>query len=210
MAIPQGRLSTVPVVGSVGDPDNRSFYALESYERGPIAIEDTTEGLRYQNWTLTWDSGTTLFTVTPETTGAPVPLFTVADIEYFTFTFDQSGRISFTWSTSASSFLYWYDTALGQTVTTDLGADVITPALLLDDKRETQNQANDMLLWYTKEELGGGSYELLQLLQRERFLTEHSEATGLAQQYIYNIGMGNNLRVHITLSDTAPYSVPVT
>ena len=205
MASPQGGLSTIPQAGIIGDPDNRPFYALESYERGPIAIEDVSEGLQYQNWTLTWDSGTNVLTATPETTGPPVSLITEADLIYMTFTFDQNARISFTWTTSVSSFLYWYDTQLGQTVTTDLGADVITPTILLDDKRETMNSTNDMLLWYTKEEVGGGTYELFQLLQRERFLIESSEATGLFHPYLTNIGMANNLRVHIVLSDTPPW-----
>jgi predicted Rdx family selenoprotein len=203
MAIPEGRLSTTVVEGAFQPPENRVFYALISYERGPVAIEDTSLGLLYQDWTLTWNPSTGQLTATPETTGIPELSIIVADLVSISFTFDQNARISFAYTTTVSSYLYWYDSALAQTVTTDLGADAITPALLLDDKRDMESAANDMLLWYTKAE-GGGTYELFMLRQRDRFLTEYSMATGLTKQYIHNIGMSSELRLQIMLKDKAP------
>ena len=207
MAIPQGRMSTEVVEGAYAPPENRVFYALINYEKGPIAIEDVSAGLLYQNWTLTWNPANNELTAFPETTELPVVIVTVADLVSVSFTFDQNARISFAYTTEVSSYLYWYDTALGQTVTTDLGADAITPALFLDDKRKTQNQANDMLLWYTK--ANGGTFDLYMLLQRERFLIEHLMASGLESQYIHNIGMHEALRVQITLKSTRP-NIPYT
>lgn len=197
MAIPEGRMSTVPVPGSYGPPEDRKFYALTNYEQGPIAIEDTSEGLQYQNWTLTWNPANNELTAYPETTQVPVVIVTVADLITVSFTFDQAGRISFAYTTLVSSYLYWYDTALGYTVTTDLGATAITPALLLDDKRKTQFVQNDMLLWYTK--LNGATYDLYMLRQRDRFLTEYLMDSGLPYAYIHNIGMHNALRLQLTL-----------
>ena len=202
MAIPQGRLSTEVVEGNILPPDNRRFYAAISYEKGPIEIEDTAEGLIYQNWTVHWDYLTNDFIATPETIGNPRSILNVADIKYLTFAFDQNARISLTYSTSISSFLFWYDTALGQTTTTDLGSDVITPALFLDDKRATQNTVNDMLLWYTK--ANGDTFDLFMRIQRERFLNEYLMASGIEMQYIHNIGMNSALRVQIVLKDSLP------
>jgi hypothetical protein len=202
MAIPQGRMSTTPVPGTYGPPENRVFYALTSYEQGPIALEDTSEGLQYQNWTVTWDVATGELTALPETTQLPVVIATIADLISVSFTFDQSGRISFAYTTPVSSYLYWYDTQAGQTVTTDLGADAITPAISLDDKRYTQSAANDMLLWYTK--ANGETFDLYKLRQRDRFETEYLMETDLPYQYIHNNGMNDGLRVQLTLKSKGP------
>ena len=191
--IPQGRLSTVPVLGVLLPPEHFPFTSLTNYERGPIAIEDTSQGLLYQNWKLTYSAGNLI--ATPDI-GAPVIVLAVAGLIHVTFTFDQNARISIAYSTAVSSYLYWYDSALGMTTTKDLGAAVITPSIYLDDKRAAESAANDMLLWYTKAE-GGGTYELFMLRQRDRFLTEYSMATGLSNRRIKNVGMSDVLRVQI-------------
>ena len=123
---------------------------------------------------------------------------TVLDIKSITFTFDQSGRISFSYATSVSSFLYWFDSSLGMTVTTDLGADALGPTLLLDDKRTMQSTVSDMLLWYTKAD-GGGTFTLYMLRQRDRFLNEIQMDTLLPNAYLRNIGMTDELRLQMTL-----------
>jgi hypothetical protein len=199
MAIPQGRFSTTVVEGDYLPPEGIATHPITNYERGPIAIEDTSEGLLYQNWMLTWDSGTGDVTITPETTGSPVVVLNIPLIIFISFTFDQSGRASFAYMTDTSSYLYWYDTALGQTVTTDLGSDVYTPVLYLDDKRSTQNGVNDMMLYYTKEE-GGGTWAVYSRLQRDRFLTEYEMETGQEAGYIAALGMTGELRVQLVLS----------
>ena len=208
MAIPEGRMSTEVVEGTFGIPENRVFYALTSYEMGPIAIEDTTEGLLYQVWVLTYDPATGVITATPETTGPAVEIATISGLISLSFTFDQNGRITYVYTTAVSAYMYWYDTALGHTTTTDLGSDCITPAILLDDKRNTQSNANDMLLWYTKDD-GGGTYDLYMLRQRDRFLTEYLMESGLPYPYIHNIGMNNGLRLQLALKSTVP-NVPYT
>ena len=86
------------------------------------------------------------------------------------------------------------------TVTTDLGSDVITPSIALDDKRVSQNSANDMLLWYSKPD-GGGAYNLYMLRQRDRFLTEYLMESGISTPYITKLGMNDGLRVQFTVSD---------
>jgi len=206
MAIPQGRLSTIPVQGLILEPEDRPYYGMISYERGPIGIEDMSQGLLYQNWTMTWDPNTFNLILTPETTGNPSIALNVPDITYFTFTFDQSGRVSIAYTTTTSSYLYWYDTALGYTTITDLGTDVSSPTINLDDKRGTQDTVNDMMLWYLKGT--PGNYFLYSLLQRERFLIEHLQGTGFTEGNILTVGMGDNLRVHLRLSGDNPLPIP--
>lgn len=196
--IPQGRLSTTLVEGAYLPAEHIPFQALTSYEMGPLAIEDTSEGLIYQAWKVTYNRTTGDVTLIPTITGVPVVVLTVLDIKYITFTFDQNARVTITYTTSTSSYMYWYDTDIASTVTTDLGTDVITPSISLDDKRVTQSAVNDMLLWYTKEEIGG-TYELFMLRQRDRFLTEYSMATGVPYSRLANIGMTDELRVQLTV-----------
>jgi hypothetical protein len=203
MAIPQGRMSSTVVPGNYLVPADRAFYALSSYEMGPIAIENISAGLLNQVWTVDWNPNTHVLTATPEDSGLPITTLTIMDLVSLTFTFDQSGRISFTWTTTVSSFMYWYDTAIPGTVTTDLGAGVITPALTLDDKRRMQSGASDMLLWYTRED-GGGTYDLYMALQRERFLTDYLMMSGLEYGFIHNIGMTDQLRLQLTVKNSPP------
>lgn len=206
MAIPSdddiGRLSTTTVVGSLLPPEDNNFNQWKPYELGPVALEDISQGLDYQSWYLTYDFGTGEITANAMTSGYSGVVITVPNLVHMTFAFDQSGRISIAYSTTTSSYLYWYDSGVGDTVTTDLGSNVIAPHLTLDDKRETQSSKSDMLLWYTKENTG--LYDLYMLIQRERFQTEHLMKAGIASRYIKYVGMTNELRLQIQLNSNIP------
>ena len=202
MAIPQGRMSTVPVIGEYIPPEGIPPHPLTTFEPGPIDVEDTTEGLRYQDWQLVWEPDTHDFVLTARTTLQSYIIANSVDVTYASFTFDKAGRVTFTWTNFVSSYLYWYDTFLGQTVTEDIGTDVITPTVYLDDKRDTQNGVNDMLLWYTKAD-GAGKYTLYNKIQRERFLIENTMMTDLESYYITALGMTYELRIQISLRGDA-------
>lgn len=198
MAIPEGRMSTIPVIGDYRPPEGVNLHPITTYEFGPIDIEDTTEGLLYQTWRLTWDISTGDFILRGETTLNEYTIGNSPDVNHASFTFDQSGRVTFAWTNATSSYLYWYDTQVAQQVTTDLGLEVLTPTIYLDDKRLTQNAASDMILWYTKY-TGGEKYALYMKLQRERFLIETEMMTDLESYYIIACGMTNELRVQLRM-----------
>lgn len=206
MAIPQGRMSTVVVEGVYLPPKDRISYPLAPYEIGPYALGDTTRGLIYQVWSLVYDTGNGEMTLIPEVTGIPEVVLTVLDVIHVSFTFDQAGRITIAYTTTNSSYLYWYDTDLGTTTTTDLGVGVVTPTVALDDKRITQNDVSDILLWFTRVIPGG--YSLFNSLQRERYLIEYLMATGLSAGNIRKAGMSSETRVQLTLS-TSIQGLPV-
>lgn len=201
MAIPQGRLSTTPVEDIFLPPEARAFKRLVSHEQGPVAIEDTSMGLLYQPWTLSYDKISGEITMLPNTTGIPVVLITIVfGITDITFTFDQNARLTIAWKLdTGNTYLFWYDSFLGQTVTEDLGTDIISSAIQLDDKRATQSSFSDMILWYTKDD-GFGTYTLYNKLQRDRYTIEYEMATLLPVQYIHNTGMHYGLRVQLILS----------
>jgi hypothetical protein len=200
MAIPQGRMSTTPVEDIFLPPEARPFKRLISHEIGPVAIEDTSLGLLYQPWTLTYNKIDGTITMLPNTTAIPVVLPTIVfGITDINFTFDQNGRITIAWKVAGNSFLFWFDSSLGYTVTEDLGPDLVSVAIQLDDKRATQSSTNDMILWYTKED-GAGTYTLYNKLQRERYLDEHIMSTLVPHPYLWNIGMHYGLRIQLVVS----------
>jgi hypothetical protein len=206
MAIPEGRLATDwdSTAGGYAVPEDRRFYAFVNYERGPIDIEDPGQGINYQNWTFSWDSGTGDVTATPETTGSPQVVHNIPACSLISCTFDQNGRVSIAYI-NGNAYLWWYDSVPATKVTTDLGSDIRGITLYMDDKRTTQLNKDDMLLWYTKPD-GGSTFDLFMRVQRERFQTEHAMASGLEYSNILNSGMNSNLRGQLSLSAVPPYT----
>jgi len=199
MAVTQNRLSTTLVPDDFIVPDERNRYLDFDYEMGPIALNDTSAGLKYQVWSLTWNGGTNNFTATPETVGSPVNVLNVANVTQCTLAFDQNGHVNIAYTAAGVAKLYWYDTLVAAWVTTTL-TNAITPTVCLDDKRSTQLSANDILLFYTKLQVDG-SYNLYHKVQRERFLNEYLYKTGV-KPYIYKCGMHQGLRVQLGMSQT--------
>lgn len=189
--IPQDRFSTTFVDGVYIPPEDR-FRAtlLVDYEGGPIAITDTSEGINFQPWTLSYDIGGQI-TLTPETVGAPVVVLTVPGCSQVSFCFDQNGRPSVTYIIGADAYLYWYDSYLAS-FTTDVFPNIHSAMLSMDDKREMQNGVNDMLWWYTKL-TGAAEYTLYHRRQRDRFQNEIIMKVGCLP-YVSRAGMHRGLR----------------
>jgi len=209
--IPQGRLSTEEVLGEYLPPEGPKQRGVIDFEIGPIAQTDTSEGLLYQTWYMIWSFSTGVCTAYPETTGNPIEVLTIVDkVIYLSFTFDQTGRINIAYSTEDSSFLYWYDTAAAAFVTTDLGPEVLTPNIYLDDKRASQSSSSDMLLLYTTSSLSylGEAYALWMRRQRDRFDFDNPYGillrNNVPKYYISSVGMTDELRIQIGTLLTDP------
>ena len=206
MAIPDDRLSTTPIPADYIDPDGRDRSFREDYEDGPIALQDTSEGLKYQPWKLTSSGGN--FTLTPELVGSPTVILTGQDVVQCSFSFDQNARPAIVWIDSSSmAKLYWYDSVLGDFTITDFG--IMRSAMLsLDDKRYRQSGASDILFWYTLLQ-GDGTYNLYHRKQRNRYDTEILMAEGTLP-LVYKTGMHEGLRGQITLAGGFTVPVPPT
>jgi hypothetical protein len=203
MAIIENRMSTVPVQDVYIPPDDIVHGLLEDFEAGPVAVGDPTAGQAFQTWILTWDNGTGDFTITPQTVGPPVVGVTnSADVVQLGLAFDQNGQPTICYNTSTNGFLYWFDSAEPGFVTTDLGTDIESLALTLDDKRDRQTQANDVILWYTK--AGLLDFDLFNRVQRERYTVETLMATGVLKT-ITQVGMHVAWRLQVS---TFGLSVP--
>ena len=198
MSIPGHRLSTTVQEGAWLDPDNLSReVAYWDYERGPIALNDPSAGLDYQNWTMKWNPVDGWFTVTPETVGTPTQLINVAAVAQASFCFDQNGHASITYVANGQAYLYWFDTDVSNWVTTPLDASVVSTMLSLDDKRTTQTQSSDMILWYTRE-MTPGLYDLFTREQRDRFEVEYPMTTDIPP-FVVKAGMNDVLRGQVSL-----------
>jgi len=198
--IPQGRLSTQVVISDWLPPDQLNRALDEDYEIGPVALNDTSLGLKHQQWHLTWDFATGNFIATPEDVGSPVIVLNAANVTQCSLAFDQNAHINLAYTANGQAKLYWYDSVAANWTTDNLPAGVTTPTLCLDDKRVTQTQSSDILLWYTKQEFDE-TWSLYQRIQRERYLVEHKELNGTAQPYLYKLGMNAGLRLQLGMSE---------
>lgn len=197
MAIPQNRLSTVLLERVWIPPDDRERATfLVDYEFGPIALNDTSQGLFYQPWTLAYNEATDNFVVTPETVGSPVIVLNRPNVTQCTLAFDQNGHVVMGFTEAGVPKLYWYDTLAANHVTTTFDADAIFPTVCLDDKRQTQANSSDVLMFYTR--LVGLEYNLYYRQQRERYETARLLKTN-TYPYLYKAGMNYGNRVQLAL-----------
>lgn len=203
MVSAEDRMSTQVVQGNWLSPDdrNRPSY-ITDYEAGPIALNDPSSGLKYQPWVLTWDFATGDFTATPEDTGAPSVVHNASAVSQCSVAFDQNGHINISYTASGRGYIWWYDSLAAGHVTTQLPIEVITPTITLDDKRSTQTQASDIILWWTEDQ-GDGTYKLYRALQRDRFdpLVPKEQAASVPP-YLYKCGMNNGFRLQLGASNT--------
>lgn len=202
MAILEDRLSITVVDAPYIPPEEtyRSQGFLRDIEAGPIAILDTSGGMNYQSWILTYVDP--VITLTPQTAGVPV----VADISpanatQLSFCFDQNARATIAYRVGTDVYLYWYDSDGAAFVTTQY-PNYISMMLSLDDKREMEVSVNDILFWYTRE-MSPGVYNLYHRKQRDRFEVEHLMEAGTFP-YFNAVGMHTGLRGKIALTVVNP------
>lgn len=197
MSIIEDRLSTTSVPAEYLIPDNTpKIDWLIDYERGPLAINNTSEGNLYQNWRLDYEALTGNFVLTPETVGTPVVVLTVMGVKQCTFTFDQNARPTLTYMIGTQGYHYWYDSLEESFVTTILEPSVNTPCVTLDDKRAIHVDRSDVLLLYTKN-MGDGTYNFFYKQQRDRFTIERLLATNVPG-FLKKFGMHQGLRVQFS------------
>lgn len=205
MAIPDGKMSAVPIEAPYLVPDERDRISLlEDYELGPIALSDVSQTLRYQNWGMVYNASN--FTLTPETTGSPSVVHTSVDTEQISFCFDQNGNIAIVYiDNTTDGHLYWFDPTPSNYVVLDLPDPIVGAMLSLDDKRDLQSAASDALLWYTRKI--GEQHNLYQRIQRERFTIEHLMVENV-YPFIYKAGMHEELRGQLIIGGPQGTELP--
>lgn len=190
--LPDSRFSTVSVVANsiLGGRSLESTPNID-HEDGPIALSDPSEGLFYQIWTgQIYGGGVFLFSDLVERQD----ILSALNITEMSFTFDQNGRPTVAYVQYGIAKIWWYDSTIESYATTEIGSGVLSPKVILDDKRQTQTNSSDIILGYIKNE------NLYYRQQRDRFGTEYLLATDVVGR-LQKIGMGNNLRLQFVVSN---------
>ena len=162
-------------------PDDAPTDNLTSYEDGGIGIQDPSQGLQVQTWTLTSDSQGVYLSApnTPKTR-----LFTLGDIgaargkipgtpiTEVSLAFDQNMRPFVAFVADALAGFWWFNSQTNTMTFTDLATDVagnkaLTPRCCLDDKRPRESGNSDIILAYVRANV------LYFRMQRDRYGVEY-------------------------------------
>lgn len=165
--LPSNVPSTTPVSAPLYGGRNEYIHFPWDIEEGGIAFNDTSEGLRFQNW-HTYIEGDLV--ITKPDNADPITLFTAPGTTEVSLTFNQNMSPVVAYVQNGVAKLYWFDALESGFVHTVLGAECLTPRVTLDNKdalSSTQNASNDVLVFYVKHNV------LCQRIQRERYQTEH-------------------------------------
>lgn len=189
MSLPDNTLSSQSIVANFtyGFDRIESIFDTIDYEMGGLGINDPTNGLDYQLYTAQLYKGQVLV-------HAPyVDQFVMMedhDITGISLSFDQNMRPALLYVKITQAYLWWYDTAAAEQVTTTLDADVITPKIIMDDRRASQSNISDIILAYVR------SGNLYYRQQRDRFNTEYLLYSGIQPGVgIKRFGTNSKLRL---------------
>lgn len=189
--LPENRRSTLPIPGRFSAPDNQVTSRLVDYELAGVAVNNASQGLKVQRWTLSYRNNTDIV-LTPDS-GTESVLFSTSGIEELTLAFDQNMRPHVAFHKEGAITLWWYDSMASGHVFTNFGAGR-SPRLTLDDKRPTQLGNSDIIFAYIKGD------ELCYRQQRDRFQVERVLRDGIVPQTrLKNIGMSRNWRLQFEL-----------
>jgi hypothetical protein len=185
-------------------PDNIvSTSELEDWEYGGIALQDPTQGLRYQVWKGWWDSDDETAYLQPDDgVTDPIAIHTESNVEEFTFTFDHNMRWTSACRLDDDTVKFrWYDTLI-EDYTTTTYSDYTSVRLAHDDKRSAQVNvgASDVILTYIR------AGRVRWRIQRDRYLTEytHNDLTVPAVYRITHFGMNTTSRLQWRLGFRRP------
>ncbi|USD19956.1 hypothetical protein MJO52_12795 [Microbulbifer variabilis] len=161
------------------------------YERGGIAIQDTSRGLDYQTWRVRiLNDGKAIVLDAQQVAASTV--ISGTNITEVSLAFDQNMRPVIAYVESGTAKLYWYDSSQAQQVTTSWPG-IITPRVSLDEKRPLQQQASDVIFAYLK---NGNLYHRR---QRDRYGSEYLLASNVNSPGLVKIGMSRNFRLQFLL-----------
>lgn len=194
--LPENILSTTPAPGAfIGSGAEPMLSRTFDFEDGPIAVQDPTQGLRYQQWRAYIKDGKVFLEADNQ---APTVLLTGGGITDISIAFDQNANLHYCWVDDGTARLRWYNTATSEMDTMVLPSGIRTPKLSLDDKRPSQSGFSDILLAYIKSDNG-----LYHRRQRDRFGEEIFLDPG-PWVSLEKMGMNSGVRFQFLLSPGDP------
>lgn len=183
--LPDQMLSTTVVQGSYLVPDSFNILPLLDYEYGGIHLNDSSQGLRYQIWTLRYSSGDIILSA-PNT--SDTVLFSRALVSEISLAFDQNMRPFVAFVEDGVAKYWWYNTLTATQDFTDLPVGSIYPKCCLDDKRPLEVGTSDIIMAYIRANV------LYFRAQRDRYTVEYTLVNGITTR-LNRIGMSSVNRV---------------
>lgn len=193
--LPDHVLSTENVPAQFRFPRNIPRRPLIAYEYGGVALNDPSQGLRAKVWKGEYIDGEIVVSADGV---PPVSVLTMANVADFDFTFDQNMRIAIAYElVGGGSRFYWYDATIPGFTTLVLPDGTVTPRCAIDDNRDYQYGASDIILAYIR----AGTLYFRE--QRDRYAVEYKllEQAGSA---LIQIGMNRLWRFQFQISTASP------
>lgn len=173
MALPQNTLSLEPIISEFIVPERS--HLLEDYSINPVSGKLIRAYYDYADETVKYVEDMVVKTV-----------FTMPNITAISFTLDLNERALCVYVKNNSTWMYWYDSNIGQMVYTEYGTEYLTPQIAIDEQRHQNANNADIIFAYVKNK------QLCIRYQRHRFTTE----TLLGPcEYLYQIGRMKNFRL---------------
>lgn len=168
-------------------PRNKNYAVTESWEKGGVALSDTSQGLMSHTWRA-WIDGKAIYIMRADQgKDTAVTLLAAPDITEVDLTFDQNMRPILAYVSDGIAKLYWYDTVSQSNVITDYPT-IKNPRVSLDDKRAFNVANSDVIFAYINND------QLCCRYQRERYGIEHVLHQLPPKTELVKIGMGTDNR----------------
>lgn len=194
--IPNDSLSSLLLPAMWLAPDDLENSYLVDYELGGIGLDDPSQGLKVQTWTLKLVGSDVIISAEnwPETI-----LFTRIGITELSLAFDQNMKPFVAFVENDVAKFWWFDTFVGTVVFSTLPAGSRTPRCCLDDKRELQTGTSDIILCYALNGI------LCRRQQRDRFTIEvQLGALHNTDDGIRRVGMHEKNRLQFMIQGPLP------
>lgn len=160
-------LSTPAESAPFTNPVKRPNQLLVGYEMGGVGLQDPSQGLLVQLWTLQYSNGT--FYVTAPNQSGWIALFQDTLVTECDLAFDQNMFPFVCYLANGVMKFFWYNPIDSQFEIATVGVGYRTPRCTLDDKRPFNIANSDVHFSYVNLQTSN----LCDRVQRERYTTEH-------------------------------------
>ena len=177
-----------------------------SFDLGPVAQSDTSEGLKTYLWRARIEGGSVYVCRADlaRTTWGTESLAFVADasetpdVTEVSITFDQNGKLVIAFTRRGKICLWWFDPTISATRITEI-ATGRNPIVYLDDRVQIFANESDVLLFMVQPQLD----RMIYVRQRDRYETAYDMGlSNVKTKYLERVFMGADRRLYIYYVDS--------
>ena len=143
--LPNNKWSSSPVVAGLLYPRDSKESLLSASDYGPVAIQNTSQGLSTKVWKATYDTASGAVRLHDGSL-----LFVEKDIKELDLTFNQTANPFVAYRVGANIKIYWYDTTTSSYTNKTIGLGD-QPFCYLDERRPEFSSKSDVILIYHRD-----------------------------------------------------------